>query len=316
MTWYISGSTIHSDSPADQFAHVMTPYRNSQRRSAFTLVEVLVVIAIIAVIAALLMPALSKARERGLAMVCLNNTKQLILGLQLYADDHDGVLPYNLFMSGPPSSSNRTNLNWVNNVMTWDLSQDNTNFATIRQAALGAYVSGSTAVYRCPSDHVLSAVQSAAGWDFRIRSYSMNALVGNPGSLATNGVNIHDPHYKQFFKVAQISRPSEIFVFLDEHPDSINDGYFVNDESAAGTGSGTTYGSRVTSSLSWTDLPGSYHNRSAAFSFADGHSSLHRWMGSRTIRPSVPFAAQLPQPVGNDDLSDFQWVMEHMSIEN
>jgi prepilin-type N-terminal cleavage/methylation domain-containing protein len=294
----------------------MTIFANRSHRSAFTLVEVLVVIAIIAVIAALLMPALSKARERGLAMVCLSNTKQLALGLVLYADDHDGVLPYNLVMTGPPSSANRTNLNWVNNVMSWDLSTDNTNLATIRQAALGAYVSGSPAVYRCPSDRVLSAVQSAAGWDSRIRSYSMNALVGNAGASSSGGVNVNDPHYKQFFKLAQINRPSEIFVFLDEHPDSIDDGYFVNKESPPAPGSG--YGSSVSTSttLEWTDLPGSYHNRSAAFSFADGHSSLHRWQGSRTIQPSVPSAANLPMAVYQEDMSDFQWVMEHMSTEN
>ena len=294
------------------FAHVMISSTNRTRRSAFTLIEVLVVISIIAVIAALLMPALSKARERGLAMVCLNNTKQLALGLQLYTDDHDGVLPYNLGMAG---SSFRTNLNWVNNVMTWDLSSDNTNLATIRQAALGAYVSGSPAVYRCPSDHVLSAVQAAAGWDGRIRSYSMNALVGNAGPLSSAGWNVHDPHYKQFFKMAQISRPSEIFVFLDEHPDSIDDGYFVNDESTTSSGSG--YSSSVTTAaLQWTDLPGSYHNHSAAFSFVDGHSSLHRWQGGHTILPSMPSAANLPMTVGKDDLSDFQWLMDHMSSVN
>jgi len=294
----------------------MRKLTNKSRRTAFTLVEVLVVIAIIAVIAALLMPALSKARERGLAMVCLNNTKQLALGLQLYTDDHDGMLPYNLVMAG---SLYRTNLNWVNNVMTWDLSADNTNLATIRQASLGAYVSGSPAVYRCPSDRVLSSVQSTAGWDSRIRSYSMNALVGNAGSASSGGVNVNDPHYRQFFKVSQITRPSEIFVFLDEHPDSVDDGYFViKDNSPAPGSGGGGYSSSVASSTTpeWTDLPGSYHNRSAAFSFADGHASLHRWQGGRMILPSMPSAANLPMAVDKEDMTDFQWVLDHMSIEN
>ena len=156
----------------------MTFTDHKARPAGFTLIELLVVIAVIAILAALLLPALAKARERAEAIACLNNTHQLALAWQLYADDHEGLLPYNLGMNG---SSFRTNINWVNNVMTWDLSSDNTNTATITEASLGPYVSGATGIYRCPSDWALSAVQSAAGWDHRIRSYSMNAMVGNAG---------------------------------------------------------------------------------------------------------------------------------------
>ena len=290
----------------------MTIKANQRPRPAFTLIELLVVMAVIGILAALLLPALSKARERGMAIVCLSNTKQLTLGWQLYANDHEELLPYNLGMSGSPESSYRTDLNWVNNVMTWDLSSDNTNTATITQAALGSFVSRSTAIYRCPSDRVLSAVQSAAGWEARIRSYSMNALIGNAGGFSTNGVNVNAPHYKQFFKQSQIPRPSEIFVFLDEHPDSMDDGCFVNKE----TTSAGIYSSSTAINPSWTDLPASFHNRSAAFSFADGHSSLHRWLGKRTVQPALPYSTALPMTVYSSDLADFQWVMEHMSVAN
>src|SRR5580698_2548094 len=96
--------------------------------TGFTLIELLSVIAIIAILAAILLPALSSARERSRGIYCLNNTRQLTLAWQLYADDHEGLLPYNLGMAG---SSYRTNINWVNDVTTWDLSSDNTNLATI-----------------------------------------------------------------------------------------------------------------------------------------------------------------------------------------
>ncbi|HUA67642.1 MAG TPA: hypothetical protein VMA13_03765, partial [Candidatus Saccharimonadales bacterium] len=185
-------------------------------------------------------------------------------------------------------------------VMTWDTSPDNTNLATITEASLGVYAQNETAIYRCPSDHALSLMQRAAGWTARIRSYSMNAMIGNAGDFTANGYNVNNPDYVQFFKITQIPHPSEIFVFLDEHPDSIDDGYFVNH----------AY------SWQWTDLPASYHNNAAAFSFADGHSALHRWTAPSTIRPPFPDAAGLPISIPHSDWGDFQWVISHMSIES
>jgi len=297
----------------------MRKFSNKAGRPGFTLVELMVVIAIIAVLAALLLPALARAKERAQAIICLNNTKQLGLGAHLYAEDHEDRLPYNLGMSG----SFRTNINWVNNVMTWDLSPDNTNTATLTGASLGSYVSGATAICRCPSDQALGAVQRAAGWNERIRSYSMNAMAGDAGNFSINGYNQNNPAYTQFFKLAQIPHPSDIFVFLDEHPDSIDDGYFLNKDPQNNYGG--AYGG-ASSRAQWTDLPASYHNGAAAFSFADGHSALHRWLEPNTVRPPLPHAANLPFPVVPDSsfdnqsgltspLVDFEWVLDHMSVE-
>jgi prepilin-type N-terminal cleavage/methylation domain-containing protein/prepilin-type processing-associated H-X9-DG protein len=284
----------------------MPTFANPARRHGFTLIELLVVIAIIAMLAAFLLPALSKARERAAAISCLNNTRQLGLAWQLYTDDHESFLPYNLVMT---DSSPRTNINWVNNVMTWELSSDNTNLATITGASLGPYVGGVTSIFHCPSDRALSDMQSAAGWVQRIRSYSMNAMVGNAGAFSASGVNVNNPGYKQFFKITQIPQPVEIFVFLDEHPDSIDDGYFLNKDAPAANGA---YGAAADE---WIDLPASYHNRSTAFSFADGHASLHRWLNAKTIQPSAPHGANLPIQIP-DEHADFDWVMAHMSTEN
>jgi prepilin-type N-terminal cleavage/methylation domain-containing protein/prepilin-type processing-associated H-X9-DG protein len=294
--------------------HRQTDEPSASERTAeggFTLLELLSVIAIIAVLAAILLPALGSARERSRGVFCLNNTRQLTLAWQLYSDDHESVLPYNLVMN---ENSYRTNINWVNNVMTWDLSSDNTNTATITQAALGPYVVGVTSIYHCPSDQTLSSVQRSAGWGQRIRSYSMNAMIGNAGGVTANGYNVNNPGYKQFFKMEQIPSPTEIFVFLDEHPDSIDDGYFlVKDAAQPGA-----YGMSSVATSEWTDLPASYHNRAAAFSFADGHASLHRWLKSSTVAPASPHAAnlpiQIPSTAGAD--SDIEWVLSHMSTEN
>jgi prepilin-type N-terminal cleavage/methylation domain-containing protein/prepilin-type processing-associated H-X9-DG protein len=276
--------------------------------AAFTLVELLAVIAIIGILAAILLPALAGARERSRGVYCLNNTRQLLLAWQLYADDHGGLLPYNLVMT---EYGARTNINWVNNVMTWDLNSDNTNPVTITEASLGAYVAGLTSIYHCPSDRVLSTVQSAAGWSQRMRSYSMNAMVGNAGSALVGSGNLNNPGYKQFFKIEQMPRPTDIFVFLDEHPDSIDDGYFIPNYQT-----GTGWGANSVAINQWNDLPASYHNRSAAFSFADGHATLHHWQDSTTIVQPVPSAPAFPPLMTDNAFDDFQWVMAHMSVEN
>ena len=127
----------------------------------------------------------------------------------------------------------------------------------------------------------------------------MNAMVGDAGELSRSGVNTNNPDYVQFFKITQIPQPTEIFVFLDEHPDSINDGYFLERDYYP----------------EWHDLPGSYHNGSAAFSFADGHSTLHRWIQPGTYRPPLPDAANLPIPVSSNGKDDLEWVLDHMSVD-
>jgi prepilin-type processing-associated H-X9-DG protein len=98
--------------------------------------------------------------------------------------------------------------------------------------------------------------------------------------------------------MASITEPSQIFVFLDEHPDSIDDGYFLN----------------RAADHSWVDLPASYHDGASAFSFADGHARMKRWVVPSTKAPSRPGAARLPLYVAKGESADFNWVTEHMSV--
>lgn len=127
----------------------------------------------------------------------------------------------------------------------------------------------------------------------------MNMMVGDAGPVSASGSNTNNPGYVQFFKMTSIPQPAQIFVFLDEHPDSIDDGYFLN----------------RASQHEWHDLPASYHDSSAAFSFADGHARMKRWLVASTKAPATPDAAALPFYVAKAQSADFNWVTEHMSVD-
>jgi prepilin-type N-terminal cleavage/methylation domain-containing protein/prepilin-type processing-associated H-X9-DG protein len=272
----------------------------TKRPGAFTLVELLVVIAIIAILSSILLPALSRARSRAQASFCGNNAKQLVVAWMIYADDHNGRLPYNLGAGATNAGLNMI-VNWVNNVLDWEASpnSDNTNSTKMLATGLGPYASRSGSLFRCPADDVVSPDQQKAGWSSRVRSYSMNAMIGDAGGFSQGGYNVNNPDYIQFFKITNIPRPSDIFVFLDEHPDSIDDGYFLNKLEYP----------------KWIDLPASYHDGAATFSFADGHMEPHKWRRLTTKPASIAFEAKLPIKLQSNDLQDFEWIVSAMSIE-
>jgi prepilin-type N-terminal cleavage/methylation domain-containing protein/prepilin-type processing-associated H-X9-DG protein len=266
---------------------------------AFTLVELLVVMAIVAILAAILLPALAGARSKASAIRCLNNGRQLTTACLLYVADHDDELPYNMGGDEIKRQVAQGNfLNWNSSVLSWELDSDNTNTALLTMGGIGSDLT--PPVYRCPSDRVVSDIQAAAGWQARVRSYSMNAMAGNAGEYSKEGTNVNNPNYRQFFKLGDISQPSRIFLFIEEHPDSINDGYFLNQPP----------------SMQWTDLPASFHDGAANLTYADGRSEMYKWRLTATKPPPWPDAAKLPFTVLPSQRSDFGWLMFRTSLES
>ena len=288
------GATLHSENSA-------CPERQSLNRKyragsgAFTLIELLVVIAIIAILAAMLLPALSKAKQKAQRTHCMNNQRQLALGTLMYTHDNNDKFPANGSLAFQPANPTEdpladAQLQFGGALAQWcpgnlqNAAQCVSPFYTnwIRAGVIFPYVQN-IAVYHCPSDFAKVPYGSSFGVPAD-RTYSMNCWVGGLQIWAGAGLM-----WQEYYKLSSMLQPGPAgtFVFIEENPASLDDGYFVLDPSRVNY---------------WWNSPAVLHGNSSVLSYADGHSAYRTWTDSKMIHATGDNVA------GDPNSPDWQWL--------
>lgn len=270
--------------------------RDVPRSNAFTFIELLVVVAVLALVVCVFASARAASRPNFQGALCLNNMRQLMATFTAYTHDYSDFFPPN-----PDANYNSPGCNWVSgNATGWipagttgssdagnpDLLKDGS------RSLLAPYTRTNVSLFRCPFD---PRIAPYTGSDTNligqtipvVRDISMNQGVGTKGpcygggNAAVDGPWLDGAHshtannpYATFGKWSdfQLSRPAEIFVLLDDDPWTINDAAFAV----------------IAAMPDFINYPNVFNNNSTTFSFADGHGEPHKWKSTIFIHNSVP----------------------------
>lgn len=246
------------------------------------------VIAIVAVLAAMLLPALARAKQQAWRVQCTNHQRQLTGTWMMYANDHNDAIASNGNSSTP---STRTKF-WVQGYFYEPTQTTNSAFLLDPRYALFAPYLPTTRVYVCPSDRRTVKVGTAEYP--RLRSYAMNAYLGWIGPWDGRLSISHRVFLKHSHLIPRM--PAGTFLFADVNPNSICWPYFGVQMATA----------------SFFNFPGSAHGRGAVVSFSDGHAEAHRWRDQRTVTAFSPdYHRHADASPGNPDLA---WLRDRTTV--
>ncbi len=234
-----------------------TPLRSPATRArAFTLLEVLVVVAIIALLVAILVPSLQRAREQSKRTICLHNLRQLSMAWLQYAQAHRDRLVRGVAEPEPGVPEDRPTQRgcWVRYMGTTPATEPvDRQIRAIRMGAIFPYAGKTQELYRCPATR-----------KNEIRTYStVHAMNGLEGVFTPS-----PPDYRDWVvrKLDQVERPAARIVYLDDYPENWDAVWAVNN----------------TEPKWWNPLP-MRHDKGTALGMADSHGEWWRWTDKRSI---------------------------------
>jgi prepilin-type processing-associated H-X9-DG protein len=278
-------------------------WNSRQQREGFTFVDLLVVLAVIALLALTLLPALARTKSDSRGFQCLNNNRELNRTWRMWTDDNNDLL---LYASHSGSSSDFPNyprvwliseMDYTPNPRNWDVQ------AGLVPSPMWPYSGKNANIWHCPSDESFVLVNGTP--KPRLRSYSMNFFLGgyagNPGFTPPNATP-----FRSYLKSSDLVAPSpdQLFVFLDQRSDSINWGNFYVTMDGYSPSNSALYRFEM-------DLPGFYHDGAATFSYADGHGEVHRWQDLRTTPPLIPNGFLPATTMASPNNPDIAWLHAH-----
>ncbi len=254
-------------------------------------------IAIIAILAALLLPTLNKSKQQAQGCQCISNQKQLTLAWAMYNGDNREYFVCNGDNGSLPTSGNPTVApppdpqypQWAPDDMSQNAAVpgEQISLPWLESGLIYPYV-GSPGVYHCPADPSTynngMVFPMGGGGTARIRSMSMNAWISP--SADAYAAHSENTGYRTFWKTSDVSVPgaANLWLLIDENPYSINDGYFLDEPGDTG----------------WIDCPAAYHNHACGMSYCDGHAQIKHWTDHTVIdcttgqSPSAPIGTLTP----------------------